>query len=96
MSRALSLIFVFIIFSSDAHARFYFGGGGRGGSSPYSDERCKPIGMDEKGEALWRCLERKKGKGEKPVMRCHTIQRTHVKMIYCSDGSKIDLSHDKN
>lgn len=85
----------FALIASAAEARYiHYGGGGGGSRSGYTQQLCKPFGVDDYGERIWRCRDkegRKKRGGVKPVMRCQIIERTHTKFIYCSDRTRIDL-----
>lgn len=92
MSRLIAAALIALSTATNANAIVIIGHGGKSSGSDYSRQTCKPIGRDEDGERLWRCREpQQRGKGEKPVMNCKYIARTHIKMVYCSDGTKITV-----
>lgn len=91
MKRLIASVILLCV-AHDAQAVVIYGRSGSPSRSPYSTQVCKPVGVDENGERLWQCREPiGRGKGVKPVMRCHYVARTHIKLVYCSDGTSFRI-----
>lgn len=86
--RVILALSCLLLFSQTAHAIVIVGSRG-GAKSQWSQQICKKNGYDQDRNQLWTCRSNKKGGGEKPIMRCHYVERSNLKMVYCSDGSKI-------
>jgi len=97
MKRLLISLSLLCVTADGAQAIvFALGRSGSPSRDPYSTQVCKPVGVDENGERLWQCREPiGRGNGVKPVMRCSYVARTHIKMVYCSDGTSFRVDENE-